>query len=130
MLTPRGVPRKLPSMAHRTCPQWAPRWLLAIVVSLLMLGHVCELPAFAALVIPQHSTEGRSGDGHEHEGEIACEPVDAAQNTTPVQLIGTVQALPASAPISSPLITPSSIERTTRRPSRQPLFVLHASLLI
>jgi len=105
-----------------------------MMVALLVLGHVCEFPAYADLVIPPHSTEGRSADGHEHEHEESCDPVDAVSNTTPVQVTGpvleTVQALPATSPVPGWLVTSSSIERSTRLPSRPPLFVLYASLLL
>ena len=104
------------------------------MVVLLVLGHVCELPAYAGLVIEAHATEGRSADGHGHEAEISCDPVDAVANTTPVQVMGPVlgfaQALPATSPVLGWPVTPSSIERSTRLPSRPPLFVLYASLLI
>jgi hypothetical protein len=128
------VPRKLHSMFHRDSAQSAPRWLLTIMVALLVFGHVCELPAYAGLVIPPHSTEGRSADGHGHEPEMSCDPVDAVSNTTPVQAVGPVltfaHALPATSPVLGSLVTRSSIERSTRLPSRPPLFVLYASLLI
>ena len=103
------------------------------MVTLLVLGHVCELPAYADLVIPPHSTEGHSADGHGHEPEMSCDPVDAAASTTPVRLMDPAleiaQALPATAVLGRP-VTPSSIESSTRLPSRPPLFVLYASLLI
>jgi hypothetical protein len=121
-------------MVRRDCPRSAPRWLLTIMSALLVLGHVCELPAYAGLVIPPHSTEGRSADGHGHEPEMACDPVDAVSNTTPVQVMGPVleiaQALPATRPVPGGLVRASSIERSTRLPSRTPLFMLYASLLI
>ena len=105
-----------------------------MLVVVLVLGHVCELPAYAGLVISPHSTAGRSADGHGHESEMSCDPVDAVSNTTPVQMMGPVlgfaQALPATSPDPGWLVTPSSIERSTRLPSRPPLFVLYASLLI
>jgi hypothetical protein len=105
-----------------------------IMVALLVLGHVCELPAYAGLVIETHSSEGRSADGHGHESEMSCDPVDAVSSTAPLQvmnpILATVQALPAILSVPDWLITPSSIERSTRRPSRTPLFVLYASLLI
>jgi hypothetical protein len=104
------------------------------MVVLLVLGHVCELPVYAGLVIEAHATEGRSAEGHGHEPEMACDPIDAVSNTTPVQVIGPVlwfaQALPATSPVLGWLVTSSSIERSTRLPSRPPLFVLYASLLI
>lgn len=134
MLTSTRAPRNLRSMVRRDSSRSAPRWLLTMMVALLVLGHVCELPAYAGLVISPHTVEGRSADGHGHEPEMSCDPVDAVSNTTPVQVMGpvleTVQALSASSPMSGGLITPSSIERSTRLPSRPPLFVLYASLLI
>ena len=121
-------------MIRRDRPQSVPRWLLTTMVALLLLGHVCELPAYAGLVLPLHSAEGRSTDGHGHEPEMSCDPADAVSNTTPVRVMGpvleTVQVLPATSPVPGWVITPSSIERSTRRPSRPPLFVLYASLLI
>ena len=104
------------------------------MVALLVLGHVCERPAYAGLVIEALSSERRTAEGHGHESEMSCDPVDAVSNTAPVQVMGpvleTVQAIPASSAVLSGLITPSAIERSTRRPSRTPLFVLYASLLI
>ena len=104
------------------------------MVMFLVLGHVCELPAYADLVIPAHATEDPSADGHGHEAELSCDPVDAVSNTTPVQVRGPLlevaQALPVVSSVLGWLVTPSSIERSTRLPSRPPLFVLYASLLI
>ena len=104
------------------------------MVALLVLGHVCELPAYAGLVTEAHSSEGRTAEGHGHESEVSCDPVDAVSNTTPVQVMNpvpeTVHALPAASAVPSGLITSSSIKRLTRLPSRPPLFVLYASLLI
>jgi hypothetical protein len=108
--------------------------MLTIMVVLLVLGHVCELPAYAGLVTESHSSEDRPADGHGHESEMSCDPVDAVSSTVPVQVMGpvleTVQAIPATSALRGGPITPSSIERSTRRPSRTPLFVLYASLLI
>jgi hypothetical protein len=104
------------------------------MVVLLMLGHVCELPAYAGLVISPHSTESRSVDGHGHEPEMSCDPVDAVSHRSPVQVMGPLleiaQAPPVISPVPGWLVTPSSIASFTGRPSRPPLFVLYASLLI
>ena len=106
------------------------------MATFLVLGHVCELPAYAALVIPAHATEDASADGHEHEAELSCDPVDAVSNTTSlVQVRGPLLELPQAVPVVSSvpgwLTTQSStIETSTRLPSRPPLFVLYASLLI
>jgi len=104
------------------------------MATLLVFGHVCELPAYADLVIPAHSTEGGSADGHGHEPEMSCDPVDAVANPTPIQVMGpaleTVQALPAVNTVPGWLVTASSVQRSKRLPDRPPLFVLYASLLI
>lgn len=134
MLTPGGVPRKLRSMLHRNGPRSAPRWLLTVMVALLVLGHVCELPAFAGLVVSPHSPEGRSADGHGHEPEMSCDPVDAVSNTTPVRMMGPALEIAKADSVTSSvpggLVTAASIQPSVRRPSRPPLFLLYASLLI
>ena len=121
-------------MVHRGRSRSVSRWLLTIMATFLVLGHVCELPAYAALVIPAHATEDASADGHEHEAEVSCDPVDAVSNTTSLvqvtsPLLELTQALPVVSWVPD-LVTPSSIESSTRLPSRPPLFVLYASLLI
>jgi Na+/proline symporter len=67
-------------------------------------------------------------------GGLVSDPVDAVSNTTPVQamgpFLGTFQILPAPCLVPGWLNAASLIERSTRRPSRPPLFVLYASLLI
>jgi len=105
------------------------------MATFLVLGHVCELPAYADLVIPAHATEDPSAEGHEHEAELSCDPVDAVSNTTSLVQVGgplleVTQALPVVSSVLGWLATPSSIETSTRLPSRPPLFVLYASLLI
>ena len=104
------------------------------MATFLALGHVCELPAYAALVIPAHGTEDPAADGHEHEAELSCDPVDAVSNTTSlVQVTGPLLELAQALVVVSPapgLVTLSSIESSTRLPGRVPLFVLYASLLI
>ena len=134
LLTPAGVPRNLQSMLRRNRTQSTHRWLLTVLVTLLVSGHVCELPAYADLVIPAHSTEGRSADGHGHEPEMSCDPVEAVSNTTSVRVMGPVleiaRALPVASAVPAWLVTLPSIESSTRLPSRPPLFVLYASLLI
>jgi hypothetical protein len=122
-------------MVHRDRSRSVSRWLLTIMAMFLVLGHVCELPAYAALVIPAHATEDPSVDGHEHEAELSCDPIDAVSNTTSlVQVTGPLLELTPALPVASSvpgwLPTLSSIESPTRLPSRPPLFVLYASLLI
>ena len=105
------------------------------MATILVLGHVCELPAYADVLSPLNSTEDASANGHEHEAELSCDPVDAVSNTTSlVQVTGPLlevsQALPVASSVPGWLATPSSIESSTRLLSRPPLFVLYASLLI
>ena len=105
------------------------------MATFLVLGHVCELPAYADVLFPLNSTEDASADGHEHEAELSCDPVDAVSNTTSLvqvrgPLVEASQTLPVVSSVPGWLATPSSIESFTRLPSRPPLFVLYASLLI
>jgi hypothetical protein len=134
-LTPPGAPRTLLPMIHGRHPRTGYRWLLTIMATLLVLGHVCELPAYADLVSPWHSTDDASTDSHEHEAELSCDPVNAVSNTSSLvqvrgPLLEITQALPVVSSVPGWLATLSSIENSTRLPSRPPLFVLYASLLI
>lgn len=134
LLTPTMAPRTLGSMLHARAPRSIHRWLLTIMATLLVLGHVCELPAYAALVLPLNSTEDASADAHGHEAELSCDPVDAVSNTTsPVHAMGPavaiIQVLPVASSAPGGPVTPSSVV-SARLLSRPPLFVLYASLLI
>jgi hypothetical protein len=122
-------------MIHRRRARTAYRWLLTIMATLVVLGHVCELPAYADLVSLLHSPDDASTDSHEHDAELSCDPLDAVSNTSSlVQVTGPLlqvtQALPAVISVPGWVATPSSLESSTRPPGRPPLFVLYASLLI
>ena len=133
-MTLPGAPRTLLPMIQRHRPRTAYWWLLTIMATLLVIGHVCELAAYTDLVSLLHSTEDASADGHEHETELSCDPVDAVSNTSSLvqksgPLLEVTQALSAVSSVPGWLATPSSIGSFTRLQSR-PLFVLYASLLI
>jgi hypothetical protein len=112
-----------------------PRWLLPLLVLFLVFGHVCELPAYADLAISSHLT----GDGHQHAADhhtdtsqISCEAIDILSNTGHVQVgpsLDVAEALPVAGPVPVRFVA-SSLDDSKRRPSRPPLFLLYASLLI
>ena len=122
-------------MVHRHRFVTAPRWLLPLLAFLVVLGHACELPAYVNLVVSAHSTEDTGHHTHDqtHEAQISCDPVDAVTTTTgsaearPV--LGAAPAIPlaGSLPVRQVI---TSLTDATRLPSRPPLFLLHASLLI
>jgi hypothetical protein len=108
-------------------------WLLPLLVLALVLGHVCELPAYVELGShhhsdgPHHSTEG---NGHEQQG--FCDAVTAPSTSSQVHHVWTgfdVVARPAvdAAPVLRSL---GSFGKPAKRVSRLPLFLLHSSLLI
>jgi hypothetical protein len=112
----------------------APRWLLPLLALLLVLGHACELPAYADLVISSHVTAGagHAADDHAHEPQISCDPVDMLASTGSVQVVPDLRAAQV-VPLGNPLpvrLVIASLEDSKRLPSRPPLFLLHASLLI
>jgi hypothetical protein len=124
-------------MAHRECSVPAPRWLLPLLALLLVLGHACELPAYADMGITPHLTEGTGHDAadHGHEPQISCDPVDILASTGSVQVgqagpdLGAAHVVPVASARPLRVVT-ASLEGSTRLPSRPPLFLLHASLLI
>jgi hypothetical protein len=104
----------------------AGRWLLLMLVVLVVLGHVCDLAAFADLDA-HHPV-----DSHADEQVSSCDAVPATSSSGHTQVWAPpdiVLALPVADP------TPArraawSFEDPVRLIERLPLFLLHASLLI
>lgn len=106
-------------------------WLVAPLVAMLILGHVCDLPAFAS------SVAHTAGPTHHHEAEhrsddsrISCKVVDAT-NTTYAD-VGVLQPVAIGAVSgSAPMRTTEVVAQGSIAPlSRPPLFLLHSTLLI
>ena len=123
-------------MIHRNLLVPIPRWLLPLLVLFLVLGHVCELPAYADLAVSSHPT----GDDHRHAGdhqdtdtaELSCDAVDVLSSTSSAHgrpSLDVTEALPVARPVPVRFVT-SSPNDSKRLPSRPPLFLLYASLLI
>ena len=110
-----------------------PRWLVPILVFLIVLGHACELPAFAVLVAHGNEDAHHSADNHADENLISCDDaVGLPSSTGYLQVAPSLEAaevLPVASPVPVRLTT-SSVEDSNRLPSRPPLFLLYASLLI
>ncbi len=109
-----------------------PLRLVPILVLFLVLGHTCDLPAYADLV--SHADEDARHSAHEHADEnlISCDGVAVPSNTGYLQVgpgLDVAQALPVASPVPVRLVT-SSREDPKRLPSRPALFLLYASLLI
>lgn len=113
-------------------------WVVGILASLLVLGHVCELPAFADLVrVALGSTHEHDGpdsahrhdrDHHPHESEISCDPVDATR-TIALEVGVALEAAPTDVPTETRLVRVAS--RASVSPPTPPrLYLLHRSLLI
>ena len=108
------------------------RWLVPTLAFLLVLGHACELPAFADLVLHDIEDVHHSADHHADENLISCDAVGLPSSTGYLQVgpsVDVVEALPVARPVPVRLII-SSREDSSRLPSRPPLFLLYASLLI
>ena len=108
-----------------------PRWLLPALVLLLVLGHVCELPAYAGL-LSHHAHDAHHADHHADQPEISCDTVDAVSNTSSLHVAYLVDVAHAgSVRVPAPILrVDSSVEHSAIPRSRPPLFVLYASLLI
>jgi hypothetical protein len=104
----------------------ASRWLLPILVVILILGHVCELPAYVELV-SHHSAKG-SAD----EQLSSCDAATVTSSSSHSQ-VWTWLDMAVALPIidASPVRRmPQFFEDPAKLPNRLPLFLLHASLLI
>jgi len=104
-----------------------------MLVVFLGLGHACELPVFADEV--SHAAEDfhHSSDGHADEHLMSCDGVGVAPSTSYIHVgppyLDVEQALSVATTVPVRLII-SWRESSARLPSRPPLFLLHASLLI
>jgi hypothetical protein len=112
----------------------APRWLLPLLALLLVLGHACELPAYADLVTSPHLPEGAAHGAHDHahDPQMSCDPVDVLASSGALQVgpdLSAAQVVPLGSPVPVRLLAASlgGSKRLLRRP---PLFLLNASLLI
>jgi hypothetical protein len=114
-------------MIERPDREAACRWLLSVLVVLLVLGHLCDLEAFADLA-DHHASPAA---GHTDELLSPCEPAPATSAPTLAQAWA---ALAASGDLPR---APAGLARVPRRfetaawlVDRPPLFLLHASFLI
>ena len=106
-----------------------------MLVVLLVLGHACELPAYADLVGSSHAADEphHSSDGH-HPGERldSCDTVGVTSSPGHLEQGAALEvtvALPADELAPARLVA-RSFESPARLIVRPPLFLLHASLLI
>jgi hypothetical protein len=109
-----------------------PLRLVPMLALLLVLGHTCELPAYADLA--SHADEDARHAAHDHADEnlISCDGVAVPSNTGYLQGdpgLEVAQALPVASSVPVRPVT-SSLKNSKRLPSRPPLFLLYASLLI
>ena len=118
-------------MTHGRRVLRGPRWLLPALVVFLVLGHVCELPAYAA-VLSHATAEAHHADHHGDEAQMSCDAVDAVSNSGSLHVVHVLHMAPADlVDVAAPIQRVSSmVEHWTHLRSRPPLFVLYASLLI
>lgn len=125
------APGTLRAMARSPRVRSAP-WLAAMLVSVLVLGHVCKLPASVDLAT--HATGAdhhREADHHSGDGQISCDVVDATNTAHPQAGVGPESAQISSTDRSVPGRAIGLLAEETGTPlPRRPLFLLHRSLLI
>jgi len=109
------------------------RWLGPLLVVFLALGHACELPAFADQA--SHGAEDfhHSANDHGDEHLTSCDGVGVASSPSYAHVgspyLDVAEGLLGVSPAPVQLSI-SSVAGWNRLPSRPPLFLLHASLLI
>ena len=111
------------------------RWLVALLVCFVSLGHACELPVSAVFVSHAHGAGHDATHHHPSEPEVACDAV-AGIPPSPGGVVGAGHARDAAAlppvpggVVGGPVVAlvPAEPPDGSRRP---PLFLLHRSLLI
>jgi hypothetical protein len=113
-------------------------WVVTILATLLIVGHVCELPAFADVVrLALTSTHPHDApdahhhhdrNGHTDDTGISCDPIDAARTVSP-DAGATLEAAAIDAPSETRFVRVAS-RGALRPPTPPPLYLLHRSLLI
>ena len=110
------------------------RWVLPVLVALLVLGHACELPAYAELIshhgdVPNRPAPAGHEDGDDHE--LTCDATIVTAAKTPSKSAPVLTAmLPALGPSSVVPPAPALPARTAKIATGPPLFLLLSSLLI
>jgi hypothetical protein len=114
----------------------ARRWVFPLLVLFLVLGHVCDLPAYADAISTAHTAEEshhHSGGGHHgDEQALSCDPTSATSSPGQPQ-VAAAPELSVASPVNDPVparMVARSFEGPAKFAVRPPLFLLHASLLI
>jgi len=110
------------------------RWAFPILVLLLVLGHACELPAYAEVIGVSHGA-GEShdlGDSHHGDGQVlSCDaaPATSSPGHPQVAAVPQMSVVPqVEDPVPAGGVAGSFED--AKFAARPPLFLLHASLLI
>jgi hypothetical protein len=104
----------------------AGRWLLPLLVVLLVLGHICDLSAFAHLDAHHHA------EGSTDQQLTSCDAMPTAASagqtrTGSIPGVAVALAVIDEAPAHR---VAAVVERRAALVDRPPLFLLHAALLI
>ena len=110
------------------------RWLLPVLVALLVLGHACELAAYAELVshrgtAPHAPAPVEHADGDDHA--LTCDATVVTTAKSPSKaapVLAVMSAAPGLASVVPP--APALPARTAKVANGPPLFLLLSSLLI
>jgi hypothetical protein len=96
-----------------------------MLVGLLLLGHVCDLSAFAP--VDAHHSVDHHGDGHEQIS--SCDTMPATPSPVHAH-VWTVLDLGPAVQMPPARLAARPVDRPASLADRPPLFLLHASLLI
>lgn len=110
------------------------RWLLSVLVMLLLVGHACELPAYAELIaldvaVPHEPTPAPHDDGDDHALTCDATLVIPAHNTYDVSPSLTA-AVAAPSVSTLPPTRPLLPARAAKVANGPPLYLRLSALLI
>src|SRR5262245_62296038 len=100
-------------------------WLFAMLVGLLLLGHVCDLAAFA----PADAHHSADHHGRGDEQISSCDTMPAAPSPVHAH-VWTLLDLGPAIQMSPSRLAAKPVDGPASLADRPPLFLLHASLLI
>lgn len=115
------------------------RSLIFVLTLLLLLGHACELPAFADVFAHSHegahdSAHHHSSDHHGDDDQASCDALVGVRSSPSASPsvgpgLDARDVLPVASVVFSQIAAAPPRE-SSGSPRRLPLFLLHASLLI
>lgn len=111
------------------------RWMFPLLVAFLVLGHACELPALAELIVDHSERAAAVPVEHDHEDDehaLTCDGALVLPTQTVAKVTPSLVMVVVEPTLVMPGLQPASVSKalSIRSSAGPPLFLLFSSLLI